>query len=63
MRGQGHRIFVDELERFAADVTDRRVGEFLLRRDTVIARMAGAVDVVEAAGMAADRCDAEERRS
>ncbi len=38
-------------------VTDRRVGEFLSRDDTVIARMAAAVDVVEAAGITVDRCD------
>jgi hypothetical protein len=46
---------VAELETLA--VTDRRVGEFLTRDDTVVARMAGAVDVVEAAGMKVDRCD------
>jgi hypothetical protein len=45
---------VAELEALA--VTDRRVGDFLSRDDTVIARMAAAVDVVEAAGMAVDRC-------
>ena len=38
-------------------VTDRRVDEFLSRDDTVVARMAAAVDVVEAAGMNVDRCD------
>ncbi|UQX10859.1 hypothetical protein [Candidatus Mycobacterium methanotrophicum] len=38
-------------------VTDRRVGEFLCRDDTVVARMAAAVDVVEAAGVKVDRCD------
>ena len=46
---------VAELETLA--VTDRRVGEFLSGDDTVIARMAAAVDVVEEAGMAVDRCD------
>jgi hypothetical protein len=46
---------VAELETLA--VTDRRVAEFLSRDDTVIARMAAAVDVVDAAGMAVDRCD------
>jgi hypothetical protein len=46
---------VAELEALA--VTDRRVGEFLSRDDTVIARMAAAVDVVEAAGLVVDRCD------
>jgi hypothetical protein len=46
---------VAELEALA--VTDRRVGEFLSRDDTVIARMAAAADVVEEAGMAVDRCD------
>jgi hypothetical protein len=46
---------VAELETLA--VTDVGVGEFLLRDDTVVARMAAAVDVVEAAGMNVDRCD------
>lgn len=44
-----------ELETLA--VTDPRVGEFLSGDDTVVARMADAVDVVEAAGMKVDRCD------
>lgn len=38
-------------------VTDPRAGEFLSREDIVLARMAAAVDVVEAAGMAVDRSD------
>ena len=46
---------VAELETLA--VTDRRVGEFLCRDDTVVARMAAAADVVEAAGIKVDRCD------
>ncbi len=46
---------VAELETLA--VTDARVGEFLSRDDTVVARMAAAMDVVEAAGMKVDRCD------
>jgi len=46
---------VAELQMLA--VTDRRVGEFLSRDDTVVARMAAAVDVVEDAGMNVDRCD------
>jgi len=46
---------VAELETLA--VTDRRVGEFLARDDTVVARMATAVDVVEAAGLNVSRCD------
>ncbi len=46
---------VADLETLA--VTDRRVGDFLSRDDTVIARMAAAVDVIEAAGMKVDRCD------
>jgi hypothetical protein len=46
---------VAELETLA--VTDLRVGEFLSCDETVIARMAAAVDVVEAAGMQVDRCD------
>jgi hypothetical protein len=46
---------VAELETLA--VTDPRVGEFLSRDDTVIARMMAAMDVVEAVGMNVDRCD------
>jgi hypothetical protein len=46
---------VAELQTLA--VTDQRVGEFLARDDAVLARMAVAVDVVEAAGMTVDRCD------
>jgi hypothetical protein len=46
---------VAELETLA--VTDARVGEFLARDDTVVARMAVAVDVVEAAGLNVDRSD------
>jgi hypothetical protein len=46
---------VAELETLA--VTDERVGEFLSSDDTVAARMAAAVDVVEAAGLKVDRCD------
>lgn len=38
-------------------VTDPRAGEFLSREETVLARMAAAVDVVEAAGMPVDRSD------
>jgi hypothetical protein len=44
-----------ELETLA--VTDRRVGEFLSRDDTVVARMMAAVDVVEAVGMNVDHTD------
>ncbi|ORV13448.1 hypothetical protein [Mycobacterium celatum] len=44
---------VAELEALA--VTDPRAAEFLSRDDTVIARMAAAVDVVEAAGLHVDR--------
>ncbi|MGA8543840.1 MAG: hypothetical protein WB785_01085, partial [Mycobacterium sp.] len=46
---------IAELQTLA--VTARRVGEFLARDDTVLARMAVAVDVVEAAGVTVDRCD------
>ncbi len=46
---------VAELEALA--VTDSRAAEFLSRDATVIARMAAAVDVVEAAGLDVDRCD------
>ena len=38
-------------------VADRRIGEFLTRDDTVVARMMAAVDVVEAVGMNVDRDD------
>ncbi len=41
-------------------VTDPRVGEFLTRDDTVVARMAAAIDVVEADGIHVDRCDSAE---
>jgi hypothetical protein len=41
-------------------VTDPRIGEFLSRDDTVVARMAAAVDVVEAAGINVERCDSAE---
>jgi hypothetical protein len=44
---------VAELQTLA--VSDPRVGEFLTRDETVVARMALAVDVVEAAGMKVDR--------
>ena len=46
---------VAELETLA--VSDRRIAEFLSCDDTVVARMADAVDVVEAAGLNVDRCD------
>jgi hypothetical protein len=38
-------------------VTDPQAGQFLSRDDTVLARMAAAVDAVEAAGMPVDRND------
>ncbi|MBV9721410.1 MAG: hypothetical protein JO082_05780 [Mycobacterium sp.] len=52
-----HRVLdaVADLEMLA--VTDCRVGEFLSRDETVIARMTAAVNVVEAVGMRVDRCD------
>lgn len=46
---------VAELE--ALGVSDTRAAEFLARDATVIARMAAAVAVVEAAGLPVDRCD------
>lgn len=46
---------VAELETMA--VTDRRIGEFLAHDDTVVARMADAVEAVEAVGMRVDRAD------
>jgi hypothetical protein len=46
---------VAELEALA--VTDRRISEFLSCDDTVIARMAAAVEVVEAARLEVGRCD------
>jgi hypothetical protein len=45
---------VAELQTLA--VADPRVAAFLIRDDTVVARMAAALDVVEAAGMKVDRC-------
>lgn len=45
---------VAELETLA--VTDRRISDFLSRDETVLARMAAAVDVVEAAGLTAGSC-------
>jgi hypothetical protein len=50
---------VADLETLA--VTDPRVGEFLSRDDTVVARMMAAVDVVEAAGMTVDRGDSADQ--
>lgn len=46
---------IAELETLA--VTDQRISDFLCRDDTVIARMAAAVDVVEAAGLEVDARD------
>lgn len=46
---------IAELEAMA--VTDSSVAAFLARDETVIARMAAATDVVEAAGLHVDRCD------
>jgi hypothetical protein len=46
---------IAELETLA--VTDWRAGDFLSRGHTAIARMAAAVDVVEAAGLHVDECD------
>ena len=46
---------VAELETLA--VNDQRIAEFLSCDATVVARMAAAVDVVEAAGLNVDRCD------
>ncbi len=55
---------VAELETMA--VTDRRIGEFLARDDTVVARMMAAVDAVESIGVHVDRggtADAHLRRA
>jgi hypothetical protein len=41
----------------ALAVTDRRIGDFLTRDDTVVAQMMAAIDVVEAVGMDVDRDD------
>ena len=46
---------VAELEALA--VGDERIGGFLTRDDTVVARMAAAVDLAEAAGLDVGRCD------
>lgn len=45
---------IAELETLA--VTDRRIGEFLSRDETVLARMAAAVEVVESAGLTVGAC-------
>jgi hypothetical protein len=47
---------VAELETMA--VTDRRIGEFLVQDDTVVARMMDAMDAAESIGMKVDRADA-----
>lgn len=55
---------VAELETMA--VTDPRIGEFLARDDTVVARMLAAVDAVESVGIEVDRghtADAHLRRA
>jgi hypothetical protein len=55
---------VAELETMA--VTDPRIGEFLARDDTVVARMMAAVDAVESVGIEVDRghtADAHLRRA
>jgi hypothetical protein len=46
---------VAQLEALA--VSDGRIGDFLHCDDTVVARMAAAVDVVEAAGLTVDPAD------
>lgn len=46
---------LDDLQALA--VSDQRISGFLSRDDTVIARMAAAVDVVEAAGLSVDAGD------
>ncbi len=48
---------LDELQ--ARAVSDRRISGFLSRDDTVIARMAAAVDVVVAAGLRVDPGDGQ----
>jgi hypothetical protein len=52
---------VAELEALAVsrDPMGERIGDFLCRDDTVIARMGAAVDVVEAAGLATDTDQAD----
>jgi hypothetical protein len=51
------RSAVDELRALAVESRDGRLTEFLTRDDTVIAVMAAAVDVVEAAGLVVDPAD------
>jgi hypothetical protein len=48
---------VAELRALAVQSGDERLGEFLATDETVLAVMAAAVDVVEAAGVAVDRGD------
>jgi hypothetical protein len=45
----------DELQAMA--VSDQRISDFLRRDDTVLARMAAAMDVVDAAGLPVESCD------
>jgi hypothetical protein len=54
------RSAVAELRALAAQSGDARLVDFLAGDDTVIAMMAAAVDVVEAAGVMVDRDDAAE---
>jgi hypothetical protein len=51
------RVLDAAAELAALAVADRQLGEFLSCDDTVVARMASAVDVVEAAGLKVDRCE------
>lgn len=51
------RSALTELNSLAVQSGDERLAEFLSTDETVLAVMAAAVDVVEAAGAAVDRCD------
>ncbi|HEU4361352.1 MAG TPA: hypothetical protein VFR27_07550 [Mycobacterium sp.] len=53
-----YQRLLDAVARLAAlAVSDGRISDFLLRDDTVVARMAAAVQVVQAAGLAVDAVD------
>jgi hypothetical protein len=51
------RSAITELHSLAVQSGDERLGEFLSTDETVLAVMAAAVDVVEAAGVVVDRGD------
>ena len=56
------RSALTEMNSLAAQSGDERLAEFLSTDETVLAVMAAAVDVVEAAGAAVDRGDVSRAR-